>query len=266
MPHNRLSRFFISEDAEYDAFVTRYQAKTLTAKASCLGLHLLPGMLLYVLINCPPVHAAVLRATGISDLSLQGWSVVAVLLGWHLVTPFAVLRWADKLSFRDSVAFLSLGRFDVKGLFVILPIVFAVFTVVSIPYMQYVFPVLSDWITRVPGLNPPAYSIYRDPTKVYGLFSAWVVALGLVGNFLGEEVYFRGYLLKKIGFLGGWAWVVNSMLFALYHMWQAPTTWALIGPAFVFGLLMRWRKNTYPLIAFHCLINIVWSAIIGALT
>src|ERR1051326_6046360 len=42
MPDNRLSRFFNSEDAEYDAFVTRYQAKTLTAKASYLGLHLLP--------------------------------------------------------------------------------------------------------------------------------------------------------------------------------------------------------------------------------
>lgn len=262
----RLSKFLSREDAEYDAFVHRYQARTLAAKAAYLGLHLLPGVLLYVLINCPPVHAAVLRAGGISDRSLQGWSVIAVLLGRHLITPFVVLRWADKLSFRESVAFLSLRRFDGKGFFVVLPIVFAVFTVVSIPYMQYVFPALSDWIARVPGLNPPEYSIYRDPTKVYGLFSVWIVALALVGNFLGEEVYFRGYLLKKVGFLGPWAWVVNSFLFAIYHMWQAPTTWALVGPAFVFGLLMKWRKNTWPLIAFHFLINVVWSAIIGAVT
>ena len=39
---------------------------------------------------------------------------------------------------------------------------------------------------------------------------------------------------------------------------------ALIGMVFFFGLLMQWRKNLYPLIAFHFLVNIVWGAIIGA--
>jgi len=58
--------------------------------------------------------------------------------------------------------------------------------------------------------------------------------------------------------------VVNSTLFALYHAWQAPTTWALFGLVFFFRLLMQWRKNLYPLIAFHFLVNIVWGAIIGA--
>jgi hypothetical protein len=30
------------------------------------------------------------------------------------------------------------------------------------------------------------------------------------------------------------------------------------------GFLMQWRKNLYPLIAFHFLVNIVWGAILGA--
>lgn len=38
---------------------------------------------------------------------------------------------------------------------------------------------------------------------------------------------------------------------------------ALIGFALTFGLLMRLRKNLYPLILFHILANIVWGAIIG---
>jgi membrane protease YdiL (CAAX protease family) len=46
-------------------------------------------------------------------------------------------------------------------------------------------------------------------------------------------------------------------------VWQAPTTWALFGLVFFFGLLMQWRKNLYPLIAFHFLVNIVWGAVIG---
>ena len=196
---------------------------------------------------------------------LQGSVVLAVLLLWHMLVPFMVLHWADGLTFRESIAFLGLRRFDAKGVFLVLPVVFVVFTVCSLPYMKYVFPPLTMWVAAIPGLNPPPYSIYQDPSAVYGLFPVWFVAVGLIGNFLGEEIYFRGYLMKKIGFLGSGAWAVNSILCALYHLWQAPTTWALIGPVFVFGLLMKWRKNLYPLIVIHFLMNIVWGAIIGAL-
>src|SRR5271166_7176123 len=50
------------------------------------------------------------------------------------------LRWADGLSFRESLAFLSLRKFDAKGFFVVMPVVFVVYTLVSLPYVQYLFP------------------------------------------------------------------------------------------------------------------------------
>ena len=78
-----------------------------------------------------------------------------------------------------------------------------VFTAVSLPYMKYIFPPLTDWVASIPGLNPPEYSIFRNPSGVYSLLPAWFVGLGLIGNFLCEELYFHGYLMKKIGFLGG---------------------------------------------------------------
>ena len=227
-------------------------------------MHLLPGLLAYVLINIPSVHAVALRFTGMSDPMFQGTCLIGVVFVWHAVVPLLVLHFADKLSFKQSLAFLSLRKFDVKGFFLVLPVFFVAFTLVSLPYMKYVFPALTDWVAAIPGLNPPDYSIFRDPSGVYSLLPAWLVGLGLVGNFLCEELYFHGYLMKKIGFLGPLAWVVNSALFALYHVWQAPTTWALFGLVFFFGLLMQWRKNLYPLIAFHFLVNIVWGAIIGA--
>jgi membrane protease YdiL (CAAX protease family) len=40
-----------------------------------------------------------------------------------------------------------------------------------------------------------------------------------------EELYFRGYLLPRLSYLGGWAIMVNSLLFALYHF---TTPWALV--------------------------------------
>jgi membrane protease YdiL (CAAX protease family) len=156
------------------------------------------------------VHAAALRLTGLSDPIFQGTCLIGFVFVWHAVVPLAVLRWADKLSFQESLAFLSLRKFDIKGFFLVLPVVFVVFTAISLPYMKYVFPVLTDWIAALPGLNPPEYSIFRDPSGVYSLLPAWFVGLGLVGNFLCEELYFHGYLMKKLGFLGSWAWVINS--------------------------------------------------------
>jgi hypothetical protein len=260
----RLRQFFVRDDAEYDALVERYQAKTPITRFFYLFMHLLPGLLAYTLINIPRVHSVALRLSGLSDAMFQGTCLVGVVFVWHLVVPLVILRWADKLTFRDSLAFLGLQKFDTKGFFLVMPVVFIAFTLISLPYMQYLFPTLTDWIASMPGLNPPAYSIFRDPSGVYSLLPGWFVGLGLIGNFLCEELYFHGYLMKKIGFLGKWAWFVNSILFGLYHVWQAPTTWALMGLVFFFGLLMQWRKNLYPLIAFHFLVNIVWGAIIGA--
>jgi membrane protease YdiL (CAAX protease family) len=260
----RLRRFLVREDAEYGELVSQYQATTPAGKIFYLFMHVLPGLLAYVLINIPLVHAAALHSTGLSDTMFQGVCLVGVVFVWHAVVPLLVLRWVDKLSFQESLRFLGLRKFDARGFFFVMPAVFVAFTVISLPYMKYVFPALSDWIAAIPGLNPPEYSIFRDPSGVYSLLPAWFVGLGLVGNFLCEELYFHGYLMKKIGFLGRWTWVVNSVLFGLYHVWQAPTTWALIGLVFFFGLLMQWRKNLYPLIAFHFLVNIVWGAIIGA--
>jgi len=263
---NRIRRFLVRDDHEYQAFVDRYQAKTPAAKLFYLFMHLLPGLLAYLVINVPPVYRFALRTTGLTDTMLQGSCLVAVIFVWHMIVPLLALRYLDKLPFWESLAFLGLRRFDIKGFFLVTPLAFIVFSLLSLPYMRYLFPVLTDWVAALPGLNPPAYSTFRDPSTVYQYFPAWFLAIAFVGNFLCEELYFHGYLMKKIGFLGSWAWVVNSILFGLYHIWQAPTTWALIGPVFAFGLLMQWRKNLYPLILFHFLVNIVWSAIVGALT
>ena len=68
----RLYRFFVRDGAEYGTLVQQYQAKTLLGKFFYLFMHVLPGLLAYVLINIPLVHAAALRFTGLSDPMFQG--------------------------------------------------------------------------------------------------------------------------------------------------------------------------------------------------
>jgi hypothetical protein len=48
---NLLRSFLVRDDPEYQAFVDKYQARSLGAKVFYLFMHLVPGLLLYLLIN-----------------------------------------------------------------------------------------------------------------------------------------------------------------------------------------------------------------------
>jgi uncharacterized protein len=148
---------------------------------------------------------------------------------------------------------------DWRGLFLVLPIYFVLFVLVSLPYQKFVAPVIEDWTKSVPLFRIPADSIFQDtPEAMYSFPPIALLFLGL-GNFVGEELYFRGYLMKKSAFLGQVNWVVSSVLFALYHLWQVQQTWPMVGLVLAFGLLMKLRKDLYVLIAFHFLVN-MWMA------
>jgi membrane protease YdiL (CAAX protease family) len=77
-----------------------------------------------------------------------------------------------------------------------------------------------------------------------------------------EEVYFRGYLLPRMRYLGGWAPAVNALLFAVQHFWQ-PYNWVLI---FLASLSLTytvwWKENIYIGILLHSSVN-TFAAIIA---
>jgi hypothetical protein len=254
-----LRRFFVREDAAYEQYEASYQAKTVSGKATYLFLYVLPGVLAFVCINVEPVFRAQMAFTGLSARYLQYVWVLLITFGWHMFVPFLVLRLTDKLSLRESLRFLGLNHVDLRGLLLVLPVYFVPFALISLPYVKFVAPLIENWAKAVSVFRIPSYSIFQDtPENIYSFPPAALVVLGL-GNFLGEELYFRGYLMKKSAFLGKMNWVVNSILFALYHLWQVQQTWPLIGLVLAFGLLMALRKDLYVLIAFHFLAN-MWLA------
>ena len=114
-----LQRFFLREDPTYDRYAATCQATSWAAKFFYLLMYLLPGILVYVAINVGSVYRAELRLTGVSGKNLQfGW-VMLITFGWHMLTPFLFLRFADKLTFRQSLEFLGLNRIDLRGLFLV---------------------------------------------------------------------------------------------------------------------------------------------------
>jgi membrane protease YdiL (CAAX protease family) len=252
-------RFFVRDDALYLAFETDYQAKTTRAKVVYLLLYLLPGLIAFVCLNVEQLFRAEMAFTGLSAKYLQYAWVLAIMLGWHLFIPFLVLRYVDKLSLRESVAFLGLDRVDWRGLFLVLPIYIALFALVSLPYVKFVAPVIENWTKSMPVFQIPAGSIFQDTPEAMYSFPPVALLFLAIGNFVGEELYFRGYLMKKSAFLGRANWFVSSLLFAVYHLWQVQQTWPMVGLVLAFGLLMTLRKDLYVLIAFHFLVN-MWMA------
>jgi uncharacterized protein len=255
----RLRRFFVRQDPVYDYYSSRYQAKTPLAKIVYLSLYLLPGILVFIVVNIGPLFRWEMAVTGWSARYVQYAWVLIITFGWHIFVPFVVLRHVDKLSLRESCAFLGLNRVDWRGMLFVLPVFMAGFAAICVPYLKYVSPVIEEWTKTIPLFRIPSYSIFQNtPENIYSFPPIALVFLG-IGNFLGEELYFRGYLMKKTAFLGEANWTVNSVLFALYHVWQVQQTWPVIGLVLMFGLLMKLRKDLWVMVAFHFFVN-MWMA------
>jgi hypothetical protein len=247
-----LRRFFVREDVVYDHYAAVGQAKTPPTKAFYLFMHLLPGVLAWALVNLKSIYDAELRLTGLPGRWLQYSLLILFAFCWHLITPVLLLRFKDKFTWKQTFEFLGLNRIDLRGLFVVLPAYCALFALAALFYMRWIWRPLQVWLQSIPAFHMPDYTIFSG--NLYN-FPPFALLFLFIGNFLGEELYFRGYLMKKIAFLGNAAWIVNSLLFAVYHFWQIPQTWPLLGLVFTIGLLMQLRKDLYVLVAFHFFIN-----------
>lgn len=253
--HLNFLRSLAVDNPSYNAFALKYQAKTPRSKGFYLFAYLLPGIVAYVLVNIEPVHRYLSDLFGLKGYDFQYYMFVAFTLLWHLAFPVFMLRRHERLSWKGVFAFLSLDRFSFKEILIVAPLAFGMSVLISLPYMMTLYEPFQHWLDTVPGLKMPAHSIFSSYEAFYGA-PLIVMILMLIGNFIGEEIYFRGYLMKKTAFLGRYNWLVNSVLFCAYHLWQVPQTWPLIVPFLFFGLTMQLRKNLYTMIMFHLLFNL----------
>jgi membrane protease YdiL (CAAX protease family) len=89
-------------------------------------------------------------------------------------------------------------------------------------------------------------------------WTATFIAFFAINGFVGpivEELYFRGYLLPRMDYLGRWAPLVNVSLFSLYHFWSP---WQLVARILGFGptvYAVRWKQNVYLGMVVHCSLN-----------
>jgi membrane protease YdiL (CAAX protease family) len=121
---------------------------------------------------------------------------------------------------------------------------------------EQVFSWLPDYIR--PGGQPP---VSPDRTLVLLGLVLQVVIDGIAAP-VTEEVYFRGYLLPRMGYLGRLAPAVNALLFTVQHFWQ-PQNWVLIYLlSMPLAYVVWWKRNIYIAMLVHGSANTI-GAVMG---
>ena len=109
--------------------------------------------------------------------------------------------------------------------------------------LSYLIGPINKTVASIPGFIPPDnFPPFLNPnaevTSLDGLFQLtlsgnWIffffffVVYGLIFNIIGEELYYRSFLLPKMrAVFGRWDWVANGVFFALKHVYQR---WFYIG-------------------------------------
>jgi uncharacterized protein len=100
------------------------------------------------------------------------------------------------------------------------------------------------WVSLFPFFRTPdgfdLGMVLDTPASKAQLVGAWniwglFILSALFNTFIGEELLFRGLLLPRMaGAFGKWDWVVNGLLFGLYHLHQP---WGILNSA-IEGILL----------------------------
>jgi len=216
-----------------------------------ITLHLLPGALLLVFF--------VIAVPFVEHLGLP--LRFAAMLGVFLVLiPFqlGVLFYEGKK--RN-------GRFSLRGVVVyreriplwqyllwvpLLVVWSSIWALLLSPFGDFLLKTVFSWL--------PAWFIYSDnsgTSRIILVVMVTVYGIANVSAAIVEELYFRGYLLKRLSRLRGWAPLLNTVLFALQHFltpWQQPFIILGVLPQ---AYLVSKKRNIYLGILAHSILNLL---------
>jgi membrane protease YdiL (CAAX protease family) len=125
----------------------------------------------------------------------------------------------------------------------------------------------------MPALFPPEINPSHPSGRVAGEFMGvslkgrwWIAVVYFVGwvvNILGEEFWFRGYMLpRQEAAYGDRAWILHGALWALQHLWQLWTLVIFLPYSFLWSFIIQRGKNTWIPIIVHGLANLVGLVVI----
>jgi membrane protease YdiL (CAAX protease family) len=122
----------------------------------------------------------------------------------------------------------------------------------------YFFDWVPDWFVFDTDLTN-----YSNSTVLITLLLALIG--GVLIGVITEEIFFRGFLLPRMAWLGKWTVLLHVIVFAGYHFWSpwmfVPRVVALIP----FIYIIKKKDSLILAIWFHCILNLVGDVIIPAI-
>lgn len=123
---------------------------------------------------------------------------------------------------------------------------------------EAVFFGLPDWFDLGHYVASP------ESYKFSAVLITWLLALVVtsIAAPIVEEIYFRGFLLPRIDRYGGWAPLINVVLFSVYHFWSLWLTPTRIAALLPLVYVVWFKRCIYVAIVVHVLLNVVGDSIL----
>jgi CAAX protease family protein len=220
-----------------------------------LVLHLLPGALALIVFT---LLARPVESLGFPSAMPWLISVLCVLLPFELgYLLYEGRKGSGRLSFSGVILYRQPLKLPQILLWTAVTfIAVLVLYMLSGPVTSYlqaqVFGWVPNWFVFDTGIEGGGYT--SSALMILNLASVLVFVIGVP---IVEEMYFRGYLLPRISYLGMWAILANAVLFALYHF---TTPWVFVTRALItlpLAYVAFRKQNIIPGIVVHAIANSV---------
>jgi membrane protease YdiL (CAAX protease family) len=184
--------------------------------------------------------------------------LLAAILGVLIPFEVGVVLWAGRDGGSRLAAIPYRSRMPLRSWIWLVPTLivaafvgFGVHQVIEPPLIESLFGWLPQWF-----VTPISVDHVHDVSNLAWIvtFIAFFAINGLAGPIV-EELYFRGYLLPRMEWMGRWAPLVNVSLFSLYHFWSP---WQLVARILGFGptvYAVSWKRNVHLGMVVHCSLN-----------
>jgi membrane protease YdiL (CAAX protease family) len=207
-----------------------------------IALHLVPGALVvaaYALVAAPltralgyPIFLAWAIALALVLFPLQFGLVWLGRLSTGRFTTRGVGRYRDRPLPRGRITLIGIG----------LLLYMTVVALALTPLDALVFDAFFTWVPFEDAGG--SATAYLDAYSREFVITTLLICMPFTGFTLPlvEEYYFRGFLLPRLPRLGGWAPLLNTVLFSVYHFWAPWTVLSKI-PALLPGVWFVWRRH-----------------------
>ncbi len=217
-------------------------------------LHLLPGIFILLFYT---VGAALSRRVGVPTLFFLYLSIAVAMIPFELGYMLYIgKKTTGRLSLKQVVQYRETMPWW-QYVLLILPMLvwsFVLLSYISQPVDRFVFRSFFQWLPRWFRLYPGDTDTYSKTILLllWGFYFITNITGALV-----EELYFRGFLLPRISYLGFWAPLINTVLFSIYHFFTPSENISRILALLPMVYVVWWKRNIYIGIILHCSGNAV---------